>query len=147
MLPWFSLVAVIVVAFLGWNLYHRFGADRIQALNEKRRSSSRLVSRGEYVDGNRHLEVALAVTHSTFFYENADMQASIDLQFVREIEYDSELATGNVVAGGKVLRLRSHSQTFEFVVPHDVVARWHMMLPPRRAMAPLIHAPVIASAV
>ncbi|HEX2121020.1 MAG TPA: hypothetical protein VHL59_05190 [Thermoanaerobaculia bacterium] len=135
MLPWISLVGVIVVAFLGWNLYRRFGADRIVAFNEKRRSSSRLVGRGEYVDGNRHLEVALAVTHSTFFYENADMQASIDLQFVREIEYDSELATGNVVAGGKVLRLRSHSQTFEFIVPHDVVARWHMMLPPRRRMA------------
>jgi hypothetical protein len=131
-----SFVAVVVVVFLACNLYRRFGVDRIEAFNEKRRATSRFVSKGEFVDGNRHLEVALAVTQSTFFYENADMEASIDLQFVREIEYDTELATGTVPPTGKVLRLRSHSQTFEFVLPNDVVARWHMMLPPRRAFEP-----------
>jgi len=143
MLSWLVLVAVIVVGFLGWNLYRRFGADRIQALNDKRRATSRIVSRGEFVDGNRHLDVALAVTQSTFFYENADMQASLDLDWIREIEYDTELATGTMPPAGKVLRLRSHSQTFEFVLPNDVVARWHMMLPPRRAMAPLIEVPAL----
>lgn len=134
MMIWLSIVAVAVALFLAWNLYRRFGADRILAFNEKRRASSRLVGRGELVDGNRHLEVALAVTSSTFYYENADMQASIDLQWVREIEYDNELSTGMLVQGGKVLRLRSNSQTFEFVLPNDMVARWHMMLPPRRIM-------------
>lgn len=143
MLPWLLLVAVVVVGFLGWHLYRRFGADRIQALNDKRRATSRIVSRGEFVDGNRHLDVALAVTQSTFFYENADMQASLDLDWIREIEYDSELSTGTTPATGKVLRLRSRSQTFEFVLPNDVVARWHMMLPPRRAMAPLIAVPAV----
>lgn len=131
---WLTIAAIVVVAFLSWNLFRRFGADRISALNEKRRATSRMVGKGEFVDGNRHLAVALAVTQSTFFYENADMQASIDLHWVREIEYDTELATGTVPASGKVLRLRSNSQTFEFVLPNDVVARWHMMLPPRRAM-------------
>jgi hypothetical protein len=97
-----------------------------------------MVSRGEFVDGNRHLAVALAVTDSTFFYENSDMQASLDLQWVREIEYDTELATGSAVAGGKVLRLRCYSQTFEFVLPDDLVARWHMMMPPRRAAEPAV---------
>jgi hypothetical protein len=145
MLSWLMIVAVIVVGFLGWNLYRRFGADRIQALNDKRRATSRIVSRGEFVDGNRHLDVALAVTQSTFFYENADMQASLDLDWIREIEYDTELATGTMPSTGKVLRLRSHSQTFEFILPNDVVARWHMMLPPRRAMAPLAEVPVISS--
>ncbi len=140
MMLWLSLVAVFVVGALGWNLYRRLGADRIEALTAKRRATSRMVSRGEFVDGNRHLEVALAVTQSTFFYENSEMQASIDLQWVREIEYDTELSTGTVPATGKVLRLRTHGQTFEFVLPNDVVARWHMMLPPRRAMAPLIDA-------
>lgn len=146
MSPWVLLVVVAVVAFLGWNLYRRFGADRIQALNDKRRAASRIVSRGEFVDGNRHLDVALAVTQSTFFYENADMQASLDLDWIREIEYDTELSTGTTPPTGKVLRLRSNSQTFEFVLPNDVVARWHMMLPPRRAMAPLIGAPAVAPA-
>jgi hypothetical protein len=45
------------------------------------------------------------------------------------------------VAGGKVLRLRCHSQTFEFVIPNEFVARWHMMLPPRRTMEPPISSP------
>lgn len=135
MFAWLTVLAVVVVAVLGWNLYRRFGADRIAEFNERRRATSRLVGRGEFVDGNRHLDVALAVTQSTFFYENADMQASLDLQWVREIEYDTELATGTTPPAGKVLRMRSNSQTFEFVLPHDVVARWHMMLPPRRDAA------------
>jgi hypothetical protein len=141
MLTLLSIAAVVAVAFLGWNLYRRFGADRIAELNERRRATSRMVSRGEFVDGNRHLEVALALTQSTFFYENSDMQASIDLHWVREIEYDTELATGTVPPTGKVLRLRSHSQMFEFVLPNDVVPRWHLMLPPRRVMEPAVVAP------
>lgn len=146
MLAWLSIAAVVAILFLGWNLYRRFGADRIAALNEKRRATSRLVGRGELVDGNRHLEVALAVTPTTFYYENADMEGSLDLQWVREIEYDTELATGTTPPTGKVLRLRSNSQTFEFVLPNDMVARWHMMLPPRRAMAPLMDSPNVAVA-
>jgi len=129
-----SFVAVGVVAFLCWNLYRRLGADRIAAFSDKRRATSRFVSRGELVDGSRHIEVALALTRSTFFYENADLQASLELQWISEIEYDTQLSTGRVVDGGKVLRLRCYGQPFEFVIPDDVVARWHMMLPPRRAI-------------
>ena len=146
MLTWLSVAAVVVIGFLGWNLYRRFGTDRIAAFTEKRRSTSRVVSRGEFVDGNRHIDVALAVAQSTLFYENSDMQASIDLQWVREIEYDTELGTGSVPANGKVLRLRSRSQTFEFVIPNDVVARWHMMLPPRRDSASVL-VPQVAPAI
>ena len=134
MQAWFSIAAVLVVGVLGWNLYRRFGSDQLGALNDRRRASSRVVSRGEYVDGSRHLAVALALSNSTLFYENADMQASVDLQWIKEIEYDTELGTGASIAGGKVLRLRSSSQTFEFVLPNDDVARWHVELPPRRAI-------------
>lgn len=144
MLEWLSLAAVIAIALLGWNLYRRFGADRIGELNERRRLTSRIVSRGELVDGNRHVPVALALTQSTFHYESAGMEASIDLQWVREIEYDNELATGRVVEGGKVLRLRSNSQTFEFVLPKDVVPRWHLLLPPRRGAEPSVSPPLAA---
>jgi hypothetical protein len=135
---WFLIAAAIALAVLGWNLYRRLGADRIEKFMERRRTTARMVSRGSFVDGNRHLAVALAVTDSTFFYENSDMQASLDLQWVREIEYDTELATGLAVAGGKVLRLRCYSQTFEFILPNDVVARWHMMMPPRRVVVPAV---------
>ena len=133
-----SVAAVGVVAFLCWNLYRRLGADRIAALCEKRRLESRIVSRGEFVDGSRHMEVALALTRSTFFYENTDMRASLELQWVSEVEYDTNLSTGGAVADGKVLRLRCYSQTFEFVLPSDVVPRWHLLLPPHRANDPAV---------
>jgi hypothetical protein len=133
MSSWITLVAIVVLGFLAWNLFSRFGADRIAALGEKRRAGSRMVGRGEFVDGNQHLDVSLALTPSTFFYENADMEASLDLQWVREIEYDNELATGQAVeqGKGKVLRLRCNSRTYEFVLPQDSVERWLSMLPPR----------------
>jgi len=137
MLVWMSIAAAGVVVFLCWNLYHRFAASRIDALLEKRRPTSRMVSGGEFVDGSRHMKVALALTSSDLFYENADMQASLDLRWVREVEYDTSLATGQAVAGGKVLRIRCFSQVFEFVLANDVVARWHMMLPPRQRNEPL----------
>jgi hypothetical protein len=136
MLVWLSIAAVGVVVFLCWNLYHRFAASRIEALMAKRRPTSRMVSGGEFVDGNRHLKVALALTNSDLFYENADMQASVDLRWVREIEYDTSLVTGQAVPGGKVLRIRCFSQVFEFVLANDIVARWHMMLPPRQPNEP-----------
>ena len=132
MMVWITIAAVVAVALLAWNLYVRFATDRIAVFTERRRAASKIVSRGEFVDGNRHLDVALALTQSTLFYENADMEASIDLDWVREVEYDTELATGLAVAAGKVLRLRSHSQMFEFVLPQEHVTRWHMLLPPRR---------------
>jgi hypothetical protein len=138
MMAWVSIVAVAVVAFLAWNLYRRFGADRIAALLEKRRRESRIVSRGQFVDGGRHMDVALALTRSTFFYENTDMQASLELQWITEIEYDTRVSTGSVVADGKILRLRCYSQVFEFVLPNDDVQRWHMMLPPRRGPEPAV---------
>ena len=128
------VASIVVVAFLLWNLYQRFGSDRVEAMLERRRKTSRFVSRGLFVDGNRTLDVALALDDSTFFYENSDMQGSIDLQRVREVEYDTRLATGAATAGGKILRLRSQSQTFEFVLPDDLVARWHTMLPGRPAV-------------
>ena len=141
MMTFLTIAALIAVAILGWNLYRRLGTDRIAQFNDKRRATSRMVSPGEFVDGNRHLPVALAVTQSMFYYENSDMQASLDLQWVREIEYDTQLATGLAVSGGKVLRLRCFSQVFEFVIPNDVVARWHMMMPPRRAIEAAVAAP------
>jgi len=149
MIAWTSF-AIVVVAVLGWNLYRRFGSDRIAALNEQRRTTSRAVGRVVFVDGNRHVAVAVAVTQSTFFYENASMQASIDLQWVREVEYDTELGTGATVNGGRVLRLRTDSQTFEFILPPGSVARWYLMLPPRRSanagFAGTPVAPLVASA-
>jgi hypothetical protein len=147
MLPLLSLLAVIAVVVLGWLLYSKVGADRIEALTEKRRATSRIVGRADFVDGNSHQEVALALTSSTFFYENAGMQASLDIDWLREIDYDDELSTGQAVENGKVLRLRSDSRMFEFILPKDTVARWHMMLPPRRPQTAPASAPLSAEVV
>jgi len=146
MLAFLTILAVALVAILGWFLYSKVGANRIQAMTEKRRASSRMVGRGEFVDGNSHQEVALALTASTFFYENGDMQASLDIDWLREIDYDDELSTGQAVENGKVLRLRSDSRMFEFILPNDTVARWHMMLPPRRPQSGPASAPLTAEA-
>ena len=147
MLFWVSVIALGVIAALGWNLYQRLGASRIEAITNKRRASSRTVTSGEFVDGSRHLKVALALTSTDLFYENADMKAYIDLRWVQEVEYDTSLATGHDVVGGKVLRIRCYSQVFEFVLPDKVVPTWHLMLPARRAAEMLPVSTPIAAAV
>jgi len=143
-----SVVALGVIVALAWNLYQRVGASRIDALANKRRATSRTVTSGEFVDGNRHMKVALALTSTDLYYENADMKAYLDLRWVQEVEYDTCLATGQEVADGKVLRIRCYSQVFEFVLPNEVVPTWHLMLPQRRAVEmPPVIAPVAAAAV
>lgn len=130
MLTLLAVAAVVALGLLALKLYQ--GGGRITALTEKRRLTSRIVSRAEFADGNRRMEVVLALTHTTLFYENRGMQGALDLQWVREVEYDDALATGTEVSGREVLRLRTDSQAFEFVLPKDEAARWHLMLPPRR---------------
>jgi hypothetical protein len=134
MLFWVSVVALGVIATLGWNLYRRLGASRIEAIANKRRATSRTVCSGEFVDGSRHVKVALALTATDLFYENADMKAYLDLRWVQEVDYDTCLATGHEVEDGKVLRIRCYSQVFEFILPTTVVPTWHLMLPQRRAV-------------
>lgn len=149
MMFWLSIAAAGVIAVLCWTLYRHVGATRLEALLAKLRLTSRMVSSGEFVDGSRHLKVALALTNTDLIYENADMHASLDLRWVREVEYDTRLATGHPITGGKVLRIRCSSQVFEFVLPNDVVPRWNTMLVPARGMMPLdettLATPVVAA--
>jgi hypothetical protein len=132
-----SISAMVIIAFLGWTLFQRVSVDGVERLNNRRRASSRLVSRGEFVDGGRRQAVALALTRSTFIYENADIQSSLDLRWVREIEYDSDLATGLSAGDGTVLRMRAQSRTFEFILPPAMVAQWQNIFPPRQAFKPV----------
>ena len=75
--------------------------------------------------------VALALTDSTFYYENPDLEASLDLNQLEEVEYDDETATGHSVAG-RVLRLRAHNHVFEFTLDMAISKQWEAALPPRR---------------
>ena len=119
----------IIVAVLLIALFRRFSADRLAGFNERRRGSSHIVGRGELVDGNRHMHVALALTDSAFIYENPDIEAFLERKWIQEVEYENELSTGQAVGDGKVLRLRCFSRTFEFVIPRDAVGQWQTALP------------------
>jgi hypothetical protein len=123
------LISSIVVAVLVFSLWKRFAADGMQRLNDGRRGSCRLVGRGELVDGSRHVPVALALNDSTLFYENDDMSATLDLEYVQEVEYDNELSTGQDVPVGKVMRLRCFSKAFEFILDSATALQWEAILP------------------
>jgi hypothetical protein len=123
------VVSSIVVAVLAFNLWKRFAADGMQRLNDGRRGSCRLVGRGELIDGARHVPVALAINDSTLFYENSDMSATLDLEFVQEVEYDNELSTGQNITVGRVMRLRCFSKAFEFILDSATALQWEAILP------------------
>jgi hypothetical protein len=133
MLATVTVVGIVVLAFLIWFFLRTRSQDLLTELMEKRRSSSRLVGRAEYVEGMNHVPVALALSNENFFYENTDLQASFELARIDDVEYDDELATGrSVPAGSRALRLRSHGATFEFILAAAETPKWESALPPRR---------------
>lgn len=129
MMQWGLLLAVPAVAFLAWYLRRAHASGSIQQFNNGRRGSSKLVGRGEFIDGSRHIPVALALSDSAFYYENSDMHAFLELKWIHEVRYENELTTGRVVENGKVLLLRCFSQAFEFVLDGEAVKDWKAALP------------------
>ena len=130
------VLAVLVVVFL--KLRQK---DIIGALLEKRRGSAKLVSRAEYVEGAEKITVAMALTNDALYYENADMEASFDLNRLDEIEYADDLATGSRHGEDtRVLRLRSHGAMFEFLMDKAEAKKWEASLPPRTLGSATAHA-------
>lgn len=129
------VLAVLVVVFL--KVRQR---DLLGAIMEKRRGSARLVSRADYVEGAETIPVALALTDATLYYENSDMESSLDLDRIDEIEYSDELMTGkNHGEDCRVLRLRSHGTAFEFLVDRAESKKWEAVLP-QRTLGPVARA-------
>jgi len=143
-MPWlgtFTVVGLVVLAALVILFLKARSTDRLEDLMKKRRATSRLVSRAEYVEGMEHIPVVLALTTDTFYYENSDLDARFELDRIEEIEYDDELATGHSVAHGcRVLRLRSHGTAFDFVLSPEDCQKWTVALPPRRINEPTARA-------
>lgn len=135
-MPWlgtFTVVSLIVLAALVVLFIRTRNKDLIEELMNKRRPTARLVSRADYIEGLEKMPVALALTNDTFYYENPDLEARFELSRIEEVEYATELATGrNITHGCRVLRLRSHGTTFEFILANDDCAKWMAMLPPHR---------------
>jgi hypothetical protein len=127
--------AAIAVILLVRVLVKRMASNRIRVFTERRRASSLLATRGELVDGNRHMDVALSLTDSLLIYENPDFEGKLDRTTIHEVEYENELATGQPVYDGKVMRLRCFSKTFEFVIPANHMREWQTVMPAHRAAA------------
>lgn len=106
--------------------------DLLAAVIERRAKNAKLVSRAQYVEGAEKIPVAISLTADTIIYENPDLDASFDLNRIDEIEYAEDLVTGKTIEPhSKVLRLRSHGTTFEFMMPQQDAAKWQSALPPR----------------
>ena len=121
------VLAVLIVVFMKIRQ-----KDLIGAMVEKRRATSKMVGRADYVEGAEKIPVALALTNDTFYYENPDLEASFELSRIDEVEYSEDLSTGkNLPEHCRVLRLRSHGATFEFVVEKADADKWLAALPPR----------------
>jgi len=130
MLATMSLVGVIILAVLVAVYLHLRRQDLLGAMMEKRRASSTIVTRADYVEGRDQIPVALSLNGQSLYYENPDLDASFDLDRLDEIEYTDDLATGRDVHGHRVLRLRSHGATFEFLLEKKDANKWESALPP-----------------
>lgn len=127
-----TVVGVIVLAVMVFVFLKKRQGDLLGAIMEKRRAGSKIVSRAEYVEGAAAIPVAIALTSDSFYYENPDLEASFELARIEEVEYADDLMTGkNHSADSRVLRLRSHGATFEFLMPKAETSRWESLLPPR----------------
>jgi hypothetical protein len=138
-MPWLgtvTLVGVIVLVILVIVFIRRHSSDQTDAMMKKRAGEARIANRAEYVEGMANIPVALTLTATSLYYENPDLQARLDLDRIEEVEYDDELSTGHEVKDGKVLRLRSHGHTFEFILDLKSAPNWLRLLPPHRMGEP-----------
>ena len=121
------VLVVMVVVFLKVRQ-----KDLVTEFMQKRKPTSRLVGRADYVEGMERIPVAIALTADTFYYENPDLEASFELSRIDEVEYGDELSTGRTLdEPWRVMRLRSHGAAFDFVMDKNECAKWMEALPTR----------------
>ena len=126
-----TLVGVVVLVVLIWFFVKLRGKDHVEEVLARHRGTARVCGRACLLEGMEQIPVALVLTADVIYYENADLQATIELPLIEEIEYDDETATGHTVAG-KVLRLRAHNHVFEFTLDLPTARQWEAALPARR---------------
>ena len=126
-----TIVGVVVLVALVMAFFRMRSKDLVDGCLQRRQQGARVCSRADLVEGGARIPVVLAVTDDTLYYENPDMQASLELRHIDEVEYDDETATGHSVIG-KTLRLRSHGHMFEFVLDAKAAQQWQTILPGHR---------------
>src|SRR5258708_224700 len=92
-----TAVGVVALAVLIWVFLRVRSKDLLSDLVNKRKASSKIVCTAFYMEGIERIPVALSLTDSAVFYENSDLEASLDIAQLEEIEYDDETATGHSV--------------------------------------------------
>ena len=133
MLATLTVVGLAVLVVLTWLFLRARQRDVIEELLAKKKASSKIATRAEYVEGIERIPVALSLAADTIVYQNRDMDASFELGSIDEIEYDDELATGqNVDSGCRALRLRAHGRAIEFILATPDCQHWMAALPPHR---------------
>lgn len=125
-----TIIGLVVLVALVWLFLRTRSSDLLEERMAKRRPSSRIVSRADLVEGGQRIPVALSLSTEVLYYESPDLDATLELKHIEEVEYDDETATGQSV-DGKALRLRSHGHTFEFVLDSETARQWASHLPPR----------------
>lgn len=119
-----------LAALIWWYRRSRLN-DGFDLILTRHRPTAKVSSRAELVDGRNHIPVALTLEQQHIFYENRDLDATLDIDQIDEVEYGSDLLTGGI-ATGAVLRLRAHGRAIEFVLDMATARRWSELLPPHR---------------
>lgn len=125
-----TIIGVVVLAALIWFFLRVRSKDLIEEMIAKRKASSIVVCRADFMEGPTRIPVALSLQADKICYENPDLEACLELRHIEEVEYDEETATGHQV-DGRVLRLRAHGHLFEFLLDRDVAKKWEAALVPK----------------
>lgn len=125
-----TIAGVVVLVVLLWVYLRMRSKDRIDEIMARHRGSASVCTRANLVEGMEMIPVAVALKSDALYYENTDIQASIELPLIEEVEYDDETATGHTVPG-KVLRIRAHNHVFEFSLDLAAARQWEAGLPAR----------------
>ena len=129
--PALLLAAAAVVGLVWW--YRRMRADdEFAGIMLRHRANARISSRAQLIDGANHIPVALTLEPQRIFYENLELQADLDIAGIDEVEYGSDLLTGQAAVDGSVLRLRAHGRSIEFVLDGTAARDWSRLLPAHR---------------
>jgi len=123
----FVIVGVLVLAVLAWRYRVARSKDTFAELIRLRKTTARISSMAQLVDGMNHIPVALTLDKSQIFYESDILQAKLEIASLDEVEYDSEQGTGK-----NILRLRAHSQSFQFILDPSSARDWAALLPAHR---------------
>ena len=131
-----TVAGLIVIVILVVILVRKLGEDKIEALLNKRHAEAKVASPALFVEGPSKVPVALTLTKNMLYYENTDLQANLDLSRIDEVEYDDDVSSAQTSGHGRVLRLRSHGQMFEFILNKQSADQFEEHLPPHHMDEP-----------